>query len=369
MKQTFFLEQPRRGNTHEVQLTPHKRSAVWGEHSKRSAVWGEHSKRSAVCIILAIAVCVTLMTSCGTKKEAPQKEGALSGEISISGAFALYPLAVKWVEEFQKANPGVHIDISAGGAGKGMTDVLANVVDLGMVSREVYPPEIEKGAVPFAVTKDAVVITVNTGNPFAAEMKRQGITMEEAYKVWISGEIKTWGQLLGTADDTPIHVYTRSDACGAAETFAMWMGKKQEDLQGTAVFGDPGLAQAVQRDKLAVGFNNIGYAYDEESRKPNTGLFVFPIDRDGDGSISAGEYFYDTKDDFVKAVAADKYPSPPARDLYLVTNGTPTNPAVVAFLKYVLTDGQQECAPAGYISLSNDKLQKGVRQLGIKNQE
>ena len=26
----IFLKQPRRGNTHEVQLTPHKRSAVWG---------------------------------------------------------------------------------------------------------------------------------------------------------------------------------------------------------------------------------------------------------------------------------------------------------------------------------------------------
>lgn len=303
-----------------------------------------------------------MCVSCG-KKQNPQSNGGLTGEISISGAFALYPLAVKWVEEFQKANPGVRIDISAGGAGKGMTDVLANVVDLGMVSREVYPPELEKGAMPFAVTKDAVVITVNTENPHAAAMKRQGITREEAYKIWISGEIKTWGQLLGTADNTPIHVYTRSDACGAAETFAMWMGKKQEDLQGTAVFGDPGLANAVQRDKLAIGFNNIGYAYDEESRKPNTGLFVFPIDRDNDGNITTEEYFYDTKDDFVKAVAEDKYPSPPARDLYLVSNGVPTSPAVVAFLKYILTDGQQECAPAGYISLSENKLQNGLSKL------
>ena len=143
----------------------------------------------------------------------------------------------------------------------------------------------------------------------------------------------------------------------------MWMGKKQEDLQGTAVFGDPGLANAVQRDKLAIGFNNIGYAYDEESRKPNTGLFVFPIDRDNDGSITAEEYFYDTKDDFVKAVAQNKYPSPPARDLYLVSNGVPTSPAVVAFLKYILTDGQQECAPAGYISLSEEKLQNGLSKL------
>lgn len=314
-------------------------------------------------ITILSAICILGMcASCG-KKQNPQSHGGLTGEISISGAFALYPLAVKWVEEFQKANPDVRIDISAGGAGKGMTDVLANVVDLGMVSREVYPPELEKGALPFAVTKDAVVITVNTENPHAVAMKRQGITREEAYKIWISGEIKTWGQLLGTADNTPIHVYTRSDACGAAETFAMWMGKKQEDLQGTAVFGDPGLANAVQRDKLAIGFNNIGYAYDEESRKPNTGLFVFPIDRDNDGSITAEEYFYDTKDDFVKAVAQNKYPSPPARDLYLVSNGVPTSPAVVAFLKYILTDGQQECAPAGYISLSEEKLQNGLSKL------
>ena len=313
---------------------------------------------------ILMAACITLLgASCGGKKQDGKAGGGLTGEISISGAFALYPLVVKWAEEFQKANPGVRIDLSAGGAGKGMTDVLANVVDLGMVSREVYPPELEKGALPFAVTKDAVVITVNTGNPFAAEMKRQGITMEEAYKIWITGEIKTWGQLLGTTDKTPIHVYTRSDACGAAETFAMWMGKKQEDLQGTAVFGDPGLANAVQRDKLAIGFNNIGYAYDEESRKPNAGLYVFPIDRDGDGNINADEYFYDTKDDFVKAVAEDKYPSPPARDLYHVANGVPINPAVVAFLEYILTDGQQECAPAGYIALSEDKLQKGLDQL------
>lgn len=46
------------------------------------------------------------------------------------------------------------------------------------------------------------------------------------------------GQLIGTHDDTPIHVYTRSDACGAAQTFAAWFDAVQEDLGGTAVYGD-----------------------------------------------------------------------------------------------------------------------------------
>ena len=59
---------------------------------------------------------------------------------------------------------------------------------------------------------------------------------------------------------------------------------------------------------------------------------------------------------FINAVANNKYPSPPARDLYLVSNGVPKNPAVKAFLKYVLTDGQKENIPIGYIDLEEEKL-------------
>ena len=303
--------------------------------------------------------------SCGGNK-AKQKKGSLSGNISVSGAFALYPLAVKWAEEFQKMYPDVHIDMSAGGAGKGMTDVLADVVDLGMVSREVYAPELEKGALPIAVAKDAVVITINVDNPFAAQLKKHGISRETATKIWITGEYTTWGDVLGTKDRTPIHVYTRSDACGAAETFAMWMGKKQEDLGGTAVFGDPGLASAIQNDKLGIGLNNIGYAYDEKTRTPNPSLLVCPVDGNSDGQIDASEYFYDTKDDFIAAVAEDKYPSPPARDLYMVAHGVPTNPAVLAFLEFILSEGQQYNVPVGYISLPEEKLEKGLKTIKSK---
>lgn len=316
-------------------------------------------KRFLLTICLS-ALIVSMSISCkGKSVEATNDGDELNGNISISGAFALYPLAVKWSEEFQKMHPGVRIDLSAGGAGKGMTDVLADVVDLGMVSREVYDAELQKGAVPFATAKDAVVITINADNPFAGELMKKGISKETATKIWITGENVSWGQVLGTNDATPVHVYTRSDACGAAETFALWMGHKQEDLRGTAVFGDPGLASAVQADKLAVGLNNIGYAYDEKSRKPNPGLLVVPIDRDNDGVISSDEYFYDTKDVFIAAVSENKYPSPPARDLYLVSHGVPTNPVVVAFLEYVLGDGQCHNVPAGYIGIDEEKLQRG----------
>ncbi|MBO7586195.1 MAG: PstS family phosphate ABC transporter substrate-binding protein [Bacteroidales bacterium] len=324
----------------------------------------KHIIQCSVLVLVVVGLGLSML-SCGNKKSS-MKEGTLSGNISVSGAFALYPLAVKWAEEFQKLHPDVQIDLSAGGAGKGMTDVLADVVDLGMVSREVYAPELEKGALPIAVAKDAVVITINAANPFVKELKKHGISREAATKIWITGEYTTWGDVLGTNDKTPIHVYTRSDACGAAETFALWMGKKQEDLGGTAVFGDPGLASAIQNDKLGIGLNNIGYAYDEKERTPNPGLLVCPVDGNSDGHIDADEYFYDTKDDFIAAVAADKYPSPPARDLYMVAHGVPTNPVVIAFLEFILSEGQQYNVPVGYIGLTEEKLEKGRIALKIK---
>ena len=52
-----------------------------------------------------------------------------------------------------------------GGAGKGITDALSGLVDIGLASRDIDPAEVKKGAYTIYVTKDAVVPTFNTGKP------------------------------------------------------------------------------------------------------------------------------------------------------------------------------------------------------------
>ena len=312
--------------------------------------------------IVTLTLVFAILLVFTNQAKAQKKE--LEGQISLSGAFALYPLAVKWAEEFKKLHPKVKIDVSGGGAGKGITDALAKVVSLGMVSREVKPEEVAKGAWFVAVAKDAVVPTINAKNPKIKELLAKGITQAAATKAFVSGEYKTWGQVLGIQSNIPLHLYVRSDACGAGETWAKYLGnKKQEDLKGTAVFGDPGVASAVQKDPLGFGYNNIAYAYDLKTKKPNPGILVLPIDVNNNGRIDAAENFYATSNQLISAIAQGKYPSPPARDLYLVANGKPTNPAVVAFLKFILTEGQKYNVPNGYIGLSKDKLNKGIAKL------
>jgi len=287
----------------------------------------------------------------------------LKGTISLSGAWALYPMAVRWAEEFRKIYPDVKIDMSAGGAGKGITDALNDMVDMGMVSREIYKEEINKGAYPIAVTKDAVVPVINASNPSLDILLAKGLKKDAGNNIWITGMFKTWGQAFGFKGTTPIHVYTRSDACGAAEVWAKYFNKKQEDLLGSGVYGDPGLALAVKKDPLAIGFNNIGYAYDSKSKKQLAGIRVLPIDINNDGKITPDENFYDSMDDLIAAIATGKYPSPPARELYFVTNGKPQKEVVLRFIRWILTDGQKYVNESGYITLSKEKIAAELKRV------
>ena len=214
--------------------------------------------------ILSSLGILAILYSCSDKGKMTETAQVpdLQGSISVSGAFALYPLAVQWGNAFEEMHPGVRVDISAGGAGKGMTDVINGMVDFAMMSRDIYDEERNKGAMDFIVGRDAVVADVNAANPLINQIRAHGITAEDARKIWVTGEYKTWGDFLGNGDSHPLHVYTRSDACGAAQTWAAWFGATQEDLGGTAVYGDPGIAKAVQDDVWSIGYNNMAYAYD-----------------------------------------------------------------------------------------------------------
>ena len=294
-------------------------------------------------------------------------QGQLSGKISLSGAYALYPMVVRWGEEFQKLHPGVKVDVQGGGAGKGMTDALSGTVSLGMVSREIAPEEVSKGAYSVAVCKDAVIPTINPNNPYLATIRQKGITKQQFYKVFITGDITTWGELLGIKSMKPVKLFTRSDAAGAAESWAKFMGNyKQEDLVGTGVFGDPGLAQAVSKDPLALGYNNINFVYDVSTRKPQAGLMACPIDLNGNGTFDANENVYSSLDAIDDAILSGAYPSPPARQLYLVSKGKPSNPLVLAFLQWILTDGQKYVDEAGYVKLPADLLKREATSLSSK---
>ncbi len=322
-------------------------------------------KRSILLSCTMIAILFAFTTSCSNSCEnKTSKKDSLSGDISISGAFALYPITVKWAEEYMKLYPKVTINVSAGGAGKGMTDALSEMIDLGMYSKTVSDEEKQKGAWWIAVTKDAVLATINAKNPLMKDITTKGLTMDKFYDIFITNKITNWGAALGTNNKSKLNVYTRSDACGAAEMWAKYLNNhKQEDIQGIGVNGDPGVADAVKKDLYGIGFNNIAYVYEMNTRKKYDGIEVVPIDLNKNGTIEPEENVYNTLDDIMAAIKDGRYPSPPARDLFFVSKGKPQRAVVKHFLNWVLTDGQKYVSEAGYVLLSEESIKKELEKI------
>jgi phosphate transport system substrate-binding protein len=322
-------------------------------------------KKLSLLIILACVLisCTSNNASKNATDDAAKNAtgNAPAKKIAISGAWALYPMMTVWADEYKKKYPDITVDVSAGGAGKGATDVLANMVDIGMISREAQPDEIEKGGFFVPVTKDAVVPTISDKNPVIEDLKQKGIGKAIFERIFINADISTWGEVVGTSAKQPLRAYTRSDSCGAAESWAKFFGKKQENLKGTGVYGDPGLLEAVRKDALGIGYNNYSYVFDMKTGNMIPGVSVVFIDVNNNGTVDANEVI-DTRDKLKTAIRTGVYPHPPARPLYLMTKGKPSGPEK-DFILWILTDGQAFVENAGYMVLPEDMIKKALQDL------
>ncbi len=309
-------------------------------------------------IIISLLIASFLSIS-GGRVLAQDKE--LGGTITLSGAWAIYPTAVAWAEAFQKKYPKVKIDVSAGGAGKGAADAIAGLVDIGMVSRDPDPAEIKKGITPIYILHDAVFPVTSDKNPALAELLKKGVKLNTWVGIYVDGLITTWDQVIGSKVDKKIHVYTRSDSCGAAQSWAAYLGKKQEDLKGVGIYGDPGLLEAAKRDPIGLGFNNFSYIFTRDGSVVS-GARIVPIDSNENG-IADSDEIYANREAAIKAIRAGRYPA--TRKNYFFVKGKP-NGLVKEFIEFTLSEEGAKIVDETGASLS---LPQAEREKILKNLE
>ncbi len=281
--------------------------------------------------------------------------GESSGQktITLSGAWAIYPTAVAWAEAFQQKYPGVKIDVSAGGAGKGAADAIAGLVDIGMVSRDPDPAEIKKGIVPVYILHDAVFAVISDKNPALSELLKKGIKRSTWIDIYVAGLVTTWDEATGSKTGKKLHIYTRSDSCGAAQSWAAYLGKKQEDLRGVGIYGDPGLLEAAKRDPIGLGFNNFSYIFTRDGSVVS-GARIVPIDSNENGVVDKDEV-YQNRAEAIKAIRAGRYPA--TRKNYFFVKGKPQG-LVKEFIEFALSEEGARIVDETGTSLSLPKAER-----------
>lgn len=281
--------------------------------------------------LIIVLTTISILFSGHAFVSAQDKE--LEGTVTLSGAWAIYPTAVAWAEAFQKKYHKVRIDVSAGGAGKGAADAIAGLVDIGMVSRDPDQSEIKKGITPIYILHDAVFPVASEKNPAVNDLFKKGIKRQAWIDIYVSGLVTTWDQVIGRNIGKQIHIYTRSDSCGAAASWAGYLGKKQEDLKGVGVYGDPGLLEAAKRDPIGIGYSNFSYVFTRDGSVVK-GAKLVPIDSNENG-IADSDEIYETREAAIKAIRAKRYPA--TRKNYFFVKGKPKG-LVKEFIEFALSD-------------------------------
>lgn len=270
------------------------------------------SKLLALCTFLAICL-VSGTLWAGSKS------------ITIKGSTTVLPIAQKVAEAYMQEYPDVSISISGGGSGNGIKALVDGTTDIADASRFIKQKEVKRAVdngrypVPFGVAYDSIVPVVHPSN---------GVTdlSVDQLKALYQGKIKNWKELGGP--DRKVVVISRDTSSGTYEVWEKLVMNKDRVYPGALLQASNGaVAQAVSKNKSAIGYVGIGYL-----NKDLKALTVNGIEGNMDTTMSG------------------KFPI--SRVLYMFTEGWPTG-EVAKFMNYVMhpDKGQKFVAKSGYVPL------------------
>lgn len=288
--------------------------------------------------------------------------------VRISGGVGPLPMVEVWADIYGDETD-TSFDISGGGTGVGVSDAFNNQVDIAMMGREPEDEEIDQGLFAVPMLIDTVVGTVNVDNPVIDELQENGLSRADMEAIFTK-EVDNWGEVVDADVDEEITVYGRSDASAAYKQWGDFLGGEDdaytqnelENLSDGNHNGDQQVAEAIAGNENAISLNNINYVYDLQSGELEGDIRPIPLDRDGDGELSEEEDFYETRGEFLAAVEAGQYPAPPAREMFLASNGDFDEDAR-EFVEWVLSDGQEFVRDNGYVPLEDDRLEEAQEDL------
>ena len=269
--------------------------------------------------------------------------------INVFTSPELYNLTMKWAAEYGRLDPATKFNVVKALDNK-VTGFIKADSGIGFVSDESMSSIINP-AWSMVVGHDVIVPVMNSSNPIRDEIYHKGITSQGLNRLLETPSKSSWGILTGNDKNTsPVHYYIMNDPSvfSGVENFI-----KSNRLN--SVENKPATAQemiaSIQKDPNALGFCKLVQIMDLKTQNLAENILIIPIDKNGNGKIDYMENIYDNLQDFARGVWIGKYPKALSGNVYLVSAEKPKSVAELAFLNWVLTDGQQFLTSNGYNDL------------------
>jgi phosphate transport system substrate-binding protein len=353
--------------------------------------------------LLAVAAAGAAVSAVGCKKkedggattatDKPADKAAAkpseSGAVTLNGNGSTFqkPYEESAAEDFAKSHKGVVINYGGGGSGKGRKDLADQVVDFAGADSPYKDAELaaNKGGdvLYFPVLLGAITISYNVEG--VDKLQLSAATIAKIFQ----RDIKKWNDKDIAADnpgaklpDADIVVAHRSDGSGTTDNFTKYLDTAAKDVwklkSGSTVEwpsdtqagnGNPGVAQIVKSTPGAIGYVDLSDAKASAlkfaSVKNQAGKFVEPT---ADSASAAGDGI-EVKDNLLFSAVDAKGDAayPITYQSWVIAYAKQTDHAKGAalkdYIKYLVSDGQQQLKALDFAPLPKSLADKAVAQL------
>jgi len=281
-------------------------------------------------------------------------ESASHEPVYISGTKFTYPLIEKWIAEYSKINPTANIRL----ASKNSTQA----AELNIIAHRPGEKELQADQEIIYAGKYALLPVTNNHNPNLPLFAKKGLSKKEIDKLFF--------EVIDFDSDEPVEkskfqatIYARDNKACTSNALAGYFGHQSSEIRGKKVFGDDiYLLSALKKDSIGISYNTLSYVYDTNSRNLKSGLAILPVDLRKDAKVILNG----TLDDVLSALETTKVETIPVERIGFVLSQQSARKEVTAFLKWVLSEGQQFNHEFGFLTLDKNLAAEQAVRLNEK---
>ncbi|HKK61576.1 MAG TPA: hypothetical protein VJ951_03395 [Bacteroidales bacterium] len=230
--------------------------------------------------------------------------------------------------------------------------------ELGAINLDAYKVSV--------VGREIFVPIMNAANPLLSQVKSHGLSPNEFATAYSAGNGIRWDEIVPEEDASGLNAYRVADA-SFENYMAAFLNKSGLELKGQVLSTCEDVLSTVSKDKYGIGFCKLSQLQQMESINESN-LAVIPVDHDNNDKIDNFENYTGSVEDLARGVWIGKYPASLYSRIYAVYSPRFAGSDEIAFIKWILTDGQQYFDDFGYSALlanEQENMLAGLEQQSV----
>jgi glycine cleavage system H lipoate-binding protein/ABC-type phosphate transport system substrate-binding protein len=283
-----------------------------------------------------------------------------SDTLRITSTPDIYALASSWADEYSSLTPGLNVKVIKASDNIQAEELIGRGM-LGFVTARNYSRTGNKSEWHTIVGRDVIVPVININNPALEEIRRLGISSEELIKL-INSNGLSWSSVIPSSKNIPVNYYWSNEETVSASLLSFF-GTTEINKTGIELENSDAIAEAVRKDPSGIGFCRLTSVADMRNQVLNEGIALLPIDRNNNGLLDETENVYGDLKQLIRGIWIGKYPKALTTSIYAAGINPPEGKTSVAFMKWILTDGQKFLYDKGYNDLLLTERQRSLENL------